>query len=106
MDRPITLSSSLVAVCCSSDTRSSPLRASSPVNRRTFSMAITAWSAKVWSKAICASEKGRGVPHRWTVMAPMGTPSRVMGTETRLQRPTVSRNAASVYSGSSRESAM
>ena len=47
MDRPITLSSSLVAVCCSSATRSSLLRVSSSVNRRTFSMAMTAWSAKV-----------------------------------------------------------
>ena len=33
---------SAVAVCCSSATRSSPLRASSSVNKRTFSMAITA----------------------------------------------------------------
>ena len=30
------------------------LRASSSLNRRTFSMAMTAWSAKVWSSAICA----------------------------------------------------
>ncbi len=42
VDRPITLSSSLVAVCCSSATRSSPLRAFSSVKSRTFSMAITA----------------------------------------------------------------
>ena len=58
VDRPITLSSSLVAVCCSSATRSSLLRASSSVNSRTFSMAITAWSAKVLRSAICVSEKG------------------------------------------------
>ena len=50
VDRPITLSSSLVAVCCSSATRSSLLRASSSVNRRTFSMAMTAWSAKVFEE--------------------------------------------------------
>ena len=41
---------SLVAVCCSSDSVSSRLRVSSSVNRRTFSMAITAWSAKVCSQ--------------------------------------------------------
>ena len=35
---------SLVAVCCSNDSVSS-------WNNRTFSMAMTAWSAKVWSKA-------------------------------------------------------
>ena len=33
---------SLVAVCCSSDSVSSRFRASSSVNRRTFSIAITA----------------------------------------------------------------
>ena len=48
VDRPITLSSSLVAVCCSSATRSSRFRASSSSNRRTFWMAITAWSPKVF----------------------------------------------------------
>ena len=59
MDRPITLSSSLVAVCCSSATRSSLLRGSSSVNRRTFSMAITAWSAKVWSSSIWSGGNDR-----------------------------------------------
>ena len=42
---------SLVAVCCSSDSLSS-------WNSRTFSMAITAWSAKVLRSAICLSVKG------------------------------------------------
>ena len=42
-----------VAVCCSSASVSSRLRVCSSVNRRTFSMAMTAWSAKVWSSAIC-----------------------------------------------------
>ena len=55
----ITRRISLVAVCCSSASVSSRLRASSSVNRRTFSMAMTAWSAKVWSSSICLSEKGR-----------------------------------------------
>ena len=44
---------SAVAVCCSSASRSS-------VNRRTFSMAITAWAAKVSSSAICCGVKGPG----------------------------------------------
>src|SRR5215471_14738779 len=58
-DCPITLSSSLVAVCCSSATRSSVLRVSSSVNSRTFSMAMTAWSAKVWRRATCRSLNNR-----------------------------------------------
>ena len=49
---------SLVAVCCSSASVSSRLRASSSWNRRAFSMAITAWSAKVWSSAICPVGEG------------------------------------------------
>ncbi len=56
---------SAVAVCRSSASPRSLLRASSSLNRRTFSMAITAWSAKVWSSAICLSENGsasRGEP--------------------------------------------
>ena len=40
-----------VAVCCSRDSVSSRFRASSSVNSRTFSMAMTAWSASVWSRA-------------------------------------------------------
>ena len=51
---------SLVAVCCSSVSVSSRLRACSSVNSRTFSMAITAWSAKVSSSAIWSAENGRG----------------------------------------------
>ena len=55
----ITRRISLVAVCCSSASLRSRLRASSSVNRRTFSMAMTAWSAKVLSSSICSSENGR-----------------------------------------------
>ena len=76
----ITLRISLVAVCCSSASVSSRLRASSSLNRRTFSMAITAWSAKVWSSAICVSVKGR-LRGAWTVMAPIGLPSCNIGTD-------------------------
>ena len=41
---------SLVAVCCSKDSLSS-------LNNRTFSIAITAWSAKVVTRSICLSVK-------------------------------------------------
>ena len=53
-----------VAVCCSRVSVRSRLRASSSLNRRTFSMAMTAWSAKVLRSAICRSENGPArAPH-------------------------------------------
>ncbi len=88
MERPITLSSSLVAVCCSRATRSSPLRASSSVKRRTFSMAITAWSANVRSNPISASVNGR-TSWRKTTMAPTGRSSRSIGTLSAVWYPVV-----------------
>ena len=65
---------SLVAVCCSSASVSSRLRASSSVNRRTFSIAMTAWSAKVWSSVDLAIGEGRdlGPPDRRST--PMARP--------------------------------
>ena len=48
----ITRRISAVAVCCSSASLVS-------LNRRTFSIAITAWSAKVFSSAISAAVNGR-----------------------------------------------
>ena len=48
-----------VAVCCSRASVRSRLRSCSSLNSRTFSMAITAWSAKVSRSAICFSENGR-----------------------------------------------
>ena len=50
---PMSLRISAVAVCCSSVSVSSRFRASSSVNSRTFSIAITAWSANVLNRAIC-----------------------------------------------------
>ena len=49
------------------------------LNSRTFSMAITAWSAKVLTSAICFSVNGRtsSAPN---LMAPIGAPSRSSGT--------------------------
>ena len=46
----MTFSTSDVAVCCSSASVSSAVRACTSSNSRTFSIAITAWSAKVFSK--------------------------------------------------------
>jgi hypothetical protein len=68
----ITRSTSLIAVCCSSDSFVS-------LNRRTFSMAITAWSAKVLSSATWESAK-EPVLLRVTARAPIGSSSRIIGT--------------------------
>ncbi len=57
---------SLVAVCCSKDSLSS-------WNSRTFSMAMTAWSAKVSSSLICAGVKGRTSMRR-ALSAPISSP--------------------------------
>ena len=46
VERLITLSTSAVAVCCCSDSRSS-------LSRRVFSMAMTAWAAKSVTSSIC-----------------------------------------------------
>ena len=51
----------LVAVCCSSASDSSRVRACTSSNSRTFSIAITAWSAKVVTSSICLSVNGRTV---------------------------------------------
>src|SRR5262249_55140834 len=50
-DELMTSSTSEVAVCWSNDWRSS-------FSSRAFSIAITAWSAKFFRRAICFSEKG------------------------------------------------
>ena len=46
----MTRSTSPVAVCCSNASVRSRLRSSNSLNNRTFSMAITAWSAKGFEK--------------------------------------------------------
>src|SRR5262249_39741294 len=58
--RLMTLSTSAVAICCWRDSCSSRLLAYSASKRRAFSMAITAWSAKVWSSSTCFSENDPG----------------------------------------------
>ena len=85
-ERLMTRRISLVAVCCSSASVRSLLRAPSSVNRRTFSIAITAWSANVWSSATCLSEKGPG-SGRPTAMAPIGLAVAIKGTASTLRKP-------------------
>ena len=68
-----------VAVCCSSASVRSRLRASSSLNSRTFSMAMTAWSAKVFTSSICVAVKGL-TSRRPQPIAPIGTPFRRIGT--------------------------
>ena len=59
----MTRRTSLVAVCCSRDSVRSRFRVSSSVNRRTFSMAMTAWSAKGFSSET-AGPRRSGRPRR------------------------------------------
>ena len=68
-------------------------------------MAMIAWSAKVWSRAICLSEKGPGcgLP---TTIEPRGDPSRSMGTARTLRKPPTRDCCVMPYSGSSRMSGM
>ena len=56
VERLMTLSTSAVAVCCCSDSRSS-------LSSRVFSMAMTAWAAKFCTNSICLSVNGRGSVH-------------------------------------------
>ena len=64
-----------MAVCrCSAPVRS-PLRCSSSLNSRTFSMAITAWSANVGEqRESAASENGSASAGVQIAITPMGTP--------------------------------
>ena len=82
----ITRRISAVAVCCSKASFVS-------LNSRTFSIAITAWSAKVCRSAICVSENGPG-SGRPTTMAPKGVCSRSRGTATTLRKDPLSAGVA------------
>ena len=66
------------------------VRASSSWNRRTFSMAITAWAAKVSSSVICLSENGRTSMRRMT-MTPIGS---ALPQEGRGERGSMSEGSA------------
>ena len=86
-DRLITRRISEVAVCCSRDSVRSRLRWSRAVNSRTFSIAMTAWSANVASSAIWASVNGF-TSERQTPIEPIARPSRRSGTASTVRAPT------------------
>jgi hypothetical protein len=71
IDSLMTWSTSAAAVCRSSVSRVS-------LNRRTFSIAITAWSAKSWSRSICRCGVSPGSGQAMLI-APIGTPSFCIG---------------------------
>jgi hypothetical protein len=75
----MTCNTSDVAVCCSSASESSRVRACTASNSRTFSIAITAWSAKVATSSICLSPNGR-TSERVNMITPIEMPSRRSGT--------------------------
>jgi hypothetical protein len=75
----ITRRISLVAVCRSSASWVS-------LNKRAFSIAMTAWSAKVCSSATSLSENRPGSA-RQTATPPMTSPLRIIGTATELRQP-------------------
>ena len=62
-------------------------------------MAMTAWSAKVLSSSSCRAGSNP-VWERLTVMAPIGRPSRRIGTATRLRKVTIRASSPNEYSGS------
>ena len=73
------ISRSCVVRRSSRDFASSRVRASTRSNRRTFSIAIAAWSANVVASSICLSVNGR-TSERVKLTTPIGTPSRSIGT--------------------------
>ena len=77
----------LVAVCCSSASVSSRLRACTSSNSRTFSMAITAWSAKVSASSICLRVNGRGALAQHEQHADERHPPRISGTPRMARTP-------------------
>ena len=85
----------------SSEAASSRVRACTSSNSRTFSMAITAWSAKVCTISIWRSVNGpaRGAPATKT---PSTSPSRSSGTPSNARVAELSAHRAKSYSGSSR----
>ena len=56
------------------------------LNSRTFSMAMTAWQAKVSRSAICLSENGRTSVRRIAI-APIEAPSRINGVASIVRCP-------------------
>ena len=85
-EREMTPSTSEVAVCCSSASLRSRVRACTSSNRRTFSMAITAWSAKMMISSISCCVNG-STAARVKKMEPIGDPSRISGAARALRKP-------------------
>ena len=71
-DAAMTRSTSPVAVCCSRASVSVRLLSCSSANRRAFSIAITAWSAKVSTRRDLAVGEGLRPRVAATVIAPIG----------------------------------
>ena len=94
-----------VAVCCSSDSASSRERACTSSNSRAFSMAITAWFAKVVARSTCLLLKGCTLLREMS-SRPVTTPSRMRGTPNMLRMPAARWNERKVYSGSLSVSSM
>jgi len=78
-DELITWRTSAVAVCWSRASRVSAMS-------RAFSIAMTAWSAKILSRLICLSVNDR-VSRLIMVIAPIGSPSRSIGTDAEPHSP-------------------
>ena len=95
----MTSRTSEVAVCCSSASESSRVRACAASNSWAFSIAITAWDAKVSRSLIWLSVKGR-TALRPKMITPIGVPSRKRGTPSMVWKPPCLVIPTMVYSGS------
>ena len=100
----MTLRISTVAVCYSRDSVNSRVRACTSSNSRVFSMAITAWSAKVRATRSASAEGARLCAH--TVEDADDVPSRRSGTATAARIPVLLVRRGAVNSGSARTSGM
>jgi len=76
----------LVAVWYSSASSRSRVRACNSLSRRAFSIAMTAWSAKVRTSSICRSVYG-STRFRERLIEPSTAPSRSSGTPSPVRIP-------------------
>ena len=95
VERLMTLSTSLVAVWYSSDSSRSRVRACNSPSSRAFSIAMTAWSAKVRTSSICRSVNG-STRFRERVIAPSTAPSRSSGTPSTVRRPEAAASGSAI----------
>ena len=92
----MTRNTSEVAVCCSKASVSSRVRACSASNRRAFSIAISAWSAKVVTSSICFSVNGSTTP-RISTMTRSPCPRAARNSEQRTIAAAVTGLAQGVF---------